>query len=68
MPELPREIWMGRVRCELDGMRNLGALDELLGHLFESIQLKVSISPKRVNDFDRPMTHTNGNRKVDVRI
>ena len=47
---------------------NLGELDELLGHLFESLQLKVNVSRKRVNDFDRSPNYTNGNHKVDVRI
>ena len=47
---------------------NLSKLNELLGPLFENIQLKVNVSQKRVKDFDRFDTFSDDNRRVDVRI
>ena len=47
---------------------NIAEMDDVLGHLFESVKLTVNLSPKRVKDFDRSDACTNGNRKVDVRI
>ena len=47
---------------------NLSELNKLLGPLFESIQLKVKVSEKRVKDFDRLDAFTAENRRVDVRI
>ena len=61
-------IYVTESAAKIEIQENLGELDGLLGHLFESIQLTVNVSRKRVNDFARPVTHSNGNRKVDVRI
>jgi len=47
---------------------NCQELDQLLHDLFDRIQLKVIVSPKRIEDFDRPDVQLTGNRKVDVRI
>jgi len=47
---------------------NCQELDQLLHDLFDRIQLKVVVSLKRVEDFDRPDVQLTGNRRVDVRI
>jgi hypothetical protein len=47
---------------------NLRELDELLGPFFETLQLNVNVSEKRVKDFDRVDNFSDGNRRVDVRV
>lgn len=47
---------------------NYQELETLLHDLFDQIQLKVKVSQKRVQDFDRPDVQRAGNRKVDLRI
>ena len=47
---------------------NYRELETLLHDLFDQIQLKVKVSRKRVEDFDRPDVQRAGNRKVDLRI
>jgi len=43
-------------------------LEQLLGGLFDQIQLKVKVSEKRVKDFDRPVVPAAGNHRVDLRV
>ena len=47
---------------------NYRELETLLHDLFDQIQLKVKVSRKRVEDFDRPDVQRAGNRTVDLRI
>jgi hypothetical protein len=48
--------------------KNLPELADLLQHFFDRLQLKVNVSEKSVKNFDRAANHTDGNRRVDVRI
>lgn len=61
-------IYVTEPAAKIEIQENLAELDELLGHLFESVMFKVSVSQQRVNDFDRSLDYTNGDHKVDVRI
>jgi len=47
---------------------NYRELETLLHDLFDQIQLKVKVSRKRVEDFDRPDVQRAGDRTVDLRI
>ena len=48
--------------------KNFPELEELLRNFFDQIQLNVTVSDKRIKNFDQPQTQMAGNRRVDVRI